>query len=169
MTRDVTSLTISDLSTFAKSLRADLLARDGIPSHATLLSAIAKAAGYDNHQHLKAAKPQAKDPQLTKARRAFDVTGNMAHWPKQTGVQGLCLYPFWAQFPPNTDLTEKEVNAVLMAGHSFGDHPLLRRSLIDHKLLTRTIDGKVYRRVERAPPPAAITLISDIRNRATSP
>ena len=169
MTRDVTSLTISDLSTFTKALRADLLARDGIPSHATLLSAIAKAAGYGNHQHLKASKPQARDPQLTKAFRAFDASGIMTHWPKQTGTQGLCLFVFWAQFAANTDLSEKDVNAVLKAGHSFGDHPLLRRSLIDHKLLTRTIDGKVYRRIERAPPPAAITLISDIRGRITSP
>lgn len=169
MTRDVTSLTISDLSTFTKALRADLLARDGIPSHATLLSAVSKAAGYDNHQHLKASKPQAKDPQLTKALRAFDAHGMMAHWPKQTGTQGLCLFVFWAQFPAHKDLSEKDVNAVLMAGHSFGDHPLLRRSLIDHKLMTRTVDGKVYRRIERAPLPAAVTLISDIRKRVTSP
>lgn len=168
MTRDVTSLTISDLSTFTKALRADLLARDGIPSHATLLSAIAKAAGYNNHQQLKASKPQARDPQLTKALRAFDGQGIMAQWPKQTGTQGLCLYVFWAQFPAQADLSEKDVNAVLMAGHSFGDHPLLRRSLIDHKLMTRTLDGKVYRRIERAPPPSAIALISDIRERATS-
>jgi len=169
MTRDVTSLIISDLSTFTKALRADLLGRDGIPSHATMLSAISKAAGYDNHQHLKATKQQTPDPQLTKALRAFDAQGIMANWPKQTGVQGLCLFVFWAQFPANTDLTEKDVNAILKAGHSFGDHPLLRRSMIDHKLLTRTVDGLVYRRIERAPQPPAMTLISDIRNRATSP
>lgn len=169
MTRDVTSLTISDLSAFAKALRADLLTRDAFPSHATLLSAIAKAAGYDNHQHLKATKQQAKDPQLTKALRAFDAAGIMSNWPKQTSTQGLCLFVFWAQLPANTDMSEKDVNAVLIAGHSFGDHPLLRRSMIDHKLVTRTIDGKVYRRIERAPPPAAITLISDIRNRFISP
>ena len=111
MTRDVTSLTISDLSAFTRALRADLLARDGIPSHATLLSAIAKAAGYGNHPHLKASKPQARDPQLTKAFRAFDASGIMAHWRKQTGTQGLCLFVFWAQFPAIYGPVRKGVNA----------------------------------------------------------
>lgn len=151
MTRDVISLTIPDLSQFTKALRADLLSRDAIPSHASLLSAISKAAGYDNHQHLKASKPQTSDPQLTKALRAFDPPGIMVHWPKQTTTQGLCLFAFWVQFPANLNLSEKEINAVLKAGHGFGDHPLLRRSLIDHKLLTRTLDGKIYRRLK---PPA---------------
>ena len=165
MTRDVISLTIPDLSGFAKALRADLLSRDGLPSHASLLTAISKAAGYDNHQHLKASKPNATDPQLTKALRAFDAQGIMQHWPKQTTTQGLCLSVFWAQFPANTKLSEKEVNAVLITGHGFGDHPLLRRSMIDHKLMTRTTDGRIYRRIERAPPPAAISLISQIKAR----
>lgn len=165
MTRDVISLTIPDVSEFAKALRADLLARDTIPGHASLLSAISKAAGFTNHQHLKASKPAPADPQLTKALRAFDTAGIMQHWPKQTTTQGLCLHVFWAQLPANTDLTEKEVNAILMAGHGFGDHPLLRRSLIDHRLVTRTVDGRVYRRIEKAPPPSAAALISQIKSR----
>lgn len=163
MTRDVIPLSIPDMSTFAKSLRADLLARDGIPSHATQLSVLAKSAGYANHQHLKASKPAKSDPQLAKALRCFDAAGIMAHWPKQTTTQGLCLHVFWAQFPANTDLSEKDVNAVLVAGHGFGDHALLRRSLIDHKLLTRTLDARIYRRIERAPSEAAIALISQVR------
>ncbi len=159
MTRDVTSLTNPDLSTFAKALRADLLGRDTMPGHAAFLSAIAKAAGYANHQHLKAAKPAPTDPQLQKALRAFSE-GIMIRWPKQTTTQGLCLWVFWARLPANSDLSEKDVNEVLKAGNSFGDHPLLRRSMIDHKLMTRTKDGRIYRRIERAPTATAKALIA---------
>lgn len=165
MTRDLIPLSIKDVSLFTKALRADLLARDTIPGHATLLSMVSKAAGFDNHQHLKATAPAKPDPKLTKALRAFDQNGIMAHWPKQTTVQGLCLAVFWAQLPANTDLSEKDINTVLIGGHSFGDHPLLRRSLIDHRLVTRTIDGRIYRRVERAPTDGATTLIADIKQR----
>ena len=155
-------LTISDVSAFAKALRADLLARDAIPGHASFLSAVAKAAGYDNHQHLKAAAPTKPDPQLAKALRVFDSAGQMTRWPKQTTTQGLCLWAFWARLPANSDLTEKDVNAVLMEGHSFGDHALLRRSMLDHKLLTRTTDGSVYRRIERSPSDTAKQLLKMI-------
>jgi hypothetical protein len=36
---------------------------------------------------------------------------------------------------------------------------LLRRELCDHDLLTRTADGRQYRRVERPPSPEALALI----------
>ena len=161
MARDIQSLTITDLSQFAKSLRADLLGRDQIPGHAAFLSAIAKAAGHGNHQQLKASAPII-DPQLKKARRVFDDNKIMTRWPKQTTTQGLCLWVFWARLPANTDLSEKDVNAVINDGHSFGDPPLLRRSMIDHKLLTRTIDGRIYRRIERAPHDTAKLLLSEL-------
>lgn len=162
MPSDVMPLTISDITSFAKALRADLLGRDEIPGHAAFLSAIAKAAGYDNHQHLRSATPAKPDPKLTKAKRVFDTAGVMTRWPKQTTTQGLCLWVFWARLPANTDLTENEVNAVLIAGNGLGDHVLLRRSMIDHKLLTRTIDGASYRHVERPPTPSAQALITGV-------
>jgi hypothetical protein len=80
-------------------------------------------------------------------------------------VQGLCLWPFWAQLPAHQDLSEKEVNAVLKGGLSFDDHVLLRRSLIDHKLATRTIDGRVYRRIEQRPTPEALALMDRLKDR----
>ena len=62
MPSDVMPLTISDITSFAKALRADLLGHDAIPGHAAFLSAFAKAAGYDNHQHLRSATPAKPDP-----------------------------------------------------------------------------------------------------------
>ena len=159
------AITINDLSTFTKSLRHSLQQTDVLPSHAAFLSLIAKAAGYKNFQHLKADTPE-KPPfdhkALDRALRVFDQ-GIMQRWPKQTKIQGLCLWAFWATLPARTDMTEKQVNAALNTRHSFGDPALLRRSLIDHRMATRTIDGKTYRRIEQAPPPEGVALIQSVQ------
>ena len=171
MPRQLQQITINDLSTFTKNLRASLQQQAGFPSHAGMLSLVAKAAGYENYQHLKAdaPAPTSTNPKssrgVARALRAFDH-GIMARWPKQTSVQGLCLWGFWAKLPANQDLTESDVNAVLIAGHSFGDHALLRRSLIDHRLVTRTKDGRTYRRIERAPPAEALLVIAAVQRPA---
>ncbi|PUB19288.1 DUF2087 domain-containing protein [Yoonia sediminilitoris] len=165
MPKEMISITITDLSAFTKDLRNALIQRDELPGHATMLGVVAKAAGYENFQHLKAARPATRTPaqskQLGKALRTFD-NGIMIRWPKQTAIQGLCLWPFWAALPARTDLSEKQVNAILNAGHSFGDHALLRRSLVDHRMVQRTKDGKIYRRIEQAPPPDAKALMAAI-------
>ncbi len=166
MPRQVQQIMINDLSTFTKSLRVALQKQDDFPSHARMLSLVAKAAGYENFQHLRAAEPAPRAPtaprSFERALRCFEQ-GSMVRWPKQTSVQGLCLWVFWAQLPAKQDLTEKQVNAVLKAGHSFGDHVLLRRSLIDHRLATRTKDGKIYRRIEQAPPADALAVITAVQ------
>jgi hypothetical protein len=161
MPRDIHAVTIADLSAFTKTLRRALLQQPAFPGHAAMLGLVAQAAGYTNFQHLKqAAPPPAKMSQrLERALRVYDA-GIMTRWPKQTAVQGLCLWPFWARLPARVDLSEQQVNAILQQGHSFGDHVLLRRSLIDHRLVTRTNDGRIYRRIEQAPPPDAITLMA---------
>lgn len=163
MPREMQSITIQDLSVFTKTLRKDLMQRDRLPGHAAMLSLVAKAAGYDNYQHLKAVKPTAMQDskQLVRALRVFE-DGIMIRWPKQTAVQGLCMWVFWARLPARVDLSEKDVNAVLQPGHSFGDHALLRRSLIDHKLVARTADGKTYRRIEKAPTADALALLQAV-------
>ncbi len=163
MPRENISLTIGDLSLFTKSLRNTLKQHDGLPSHASMLGLVAKAAGYDNYQHLKAVKPTGDAPDKNKRlERALRIwqNGVMTRWPKQTSVQELCLWVFWAALPAKQDMTEGEVNEILNAGHAFGDHALLRRSMVAHRLLQRTTDGSVYRRIERAPPADATYLIA---------
>lgn len=163
MSKDVTPLFIADVSAFAKQLRKSLAEQDSPPGHAAMLALIAKSAGYRNHQHLRATSTPALDKlALDRALRAHDPQGRMSRWPRQTKVQGLCLWPFWARMPAHKDMTEKQVNQILKDGMAdeFTDHVLLRRSLIDHKLATRTIDGKAYRRIEQAPPPEALALMA---------
>ncbi|MGX9350597.1 DUF2087 domain-containing protein [Shimia sp. W99] len=165
MSRDVTSLFIADVSAFSKTLRKTLSEQDSVPGHAAMLGLIAKAAGYQNHQHLRATPPAPvlDELALKRALRVFDDTGRMARWPKQTKVQGLCLWPFWARMPAHEDLGEKDVNAILKQGLAFEDHVLLRRSLIDHGFAERTVDGRVYRRIERKPTPEALALMARLR------
>lgn len=155
MSRSPLPLVIEDVSDFAQALRKNL--SDTNLSQSQALQLIARAAGYRNHQEFKAKTVEANalDDLATKrvkdALRVFDDAGVMIRWPQKTSVQRLCLAWFWSRLPARRDLTEKEVNEVLKAGEQFGDHVLLRRSLIDHKLVTRTIDGRSYRRIERQP------------------
>ncbi|MBO9476866.1 DUF2087 domain-containing protein [Shimia sp. R11_0] len=167
MSKDVIPLYVADVSAFTKTLRAALSDRDSLPGHATMLTLVAKAAGFQNHQHLKAdtsaTAPTLDELALKRALRVFDENGLMNRWPKWTKVQGLCLWPFWARLPAHQDISEKQVNEVLKAGLGFDDHVLLRRSLIDHKLATRTIDGRVYRRIEQRPTPEALALMKRLK------
>lgn len=121
---------------------------------------IARAAGFRNYQQLKAETPQpAPSKTVARALRNFDGQGRMLAWPAQTKLQGLCLWRFWAMLAPGRDYPEAELNAALKDWHLFGEHVLLRRSLIDHGLACRAKDGSWYRRIEQAPPAEALAMI----------
>ena len=92
----------------------------------------------------------------------------MIRWPRGYVRQGLCLWVFWDALPDG-DLSESAVNAVLKAGEAFGDHVILRRSLVDHHLVARTPDGRLYRRILRDVPPDAKALIAEIAKRREKP
>ncbi len=166
MSRDVTPLYIDDLSSFTKSLRHSLSEQETTPTHAALMNIIAKAAGARNYQHLKSKSPTPQaSADVTRALRYFDEAGLMTQWPANTKIQGLCLWPFWARLAPRQSMNEKEINAVLKAGCGFGDHVLMRRSLIDHGLVTRETDGSAYLRVEQTPSTDALAMIRSLPNR----
>lgn len=168
MARDETPLYIADISAFSKNLRAALGRRDTLPGHLEMLGLIASASGFRNYQQLRANAPET--PALTgaasKAVRVFDANGRMARWPGQTTVQGLCLWVVWHRFPAGRDMSEPEVNELLRAAGTFGDHVLMRRSLIDHKLVTRSRDGRVYRRIEQRPPDEARAVLRAVLRRS---
>jgi len=169
MSRSQLPLLVEDVSTFATQLRRSWPSEP--PGQSQALTLIARAAGYRNHQHLRAQAPRdavpdpAAQKRIKEALRVFDADGIMIRWPKKTSVQRLCLLWFWSRLPGRCDLTEPEVNAVLQAGEAFGDHVLLRRSLIDHGFVKRTIDGKTYRRVEAAPSAEERSLIRSLSER----
>ncbi|SEW14995.1 hypothetical protein SAMN04488515_1288 [Cognatiyoonia koreensis] len=169
MPRSQIPLVIEDASAFARNLRQDW-PREPL-GQAEMLARIAKAAGYRNHQHLKAETPEEqpldKDAQkrITDALRVFSNDAIMVRWPQKTSVQRLCLMWFWSRIPGRIDLTENQVNDILRAGERFGDHVLLRRSLIDQKLVKRSIDGSVYRRIEQRPRPEERQFLRNLSER----
>lgn len=90
--------------------------------------------------------------------RHFDSEGRLIRWPGKFSLRGACLWVLWSRLPSGKVLNETQVNDLLRAAHTFGDHALLRRELFDAGLVARTPDGREYRRVEQRPTPEALAL-----------
>jgi hypothetical protein len=167
-----------DISALARSLRDQLSNCDHTPGHVELLNMLARSTGHRNFQSLRAQAaaddllhqaqrgPEPVDYVLVKRLAAyFDAQGRLASWPAKSSLQEVCLWVFWSKLPPRQALTESQLSAQIRADHLFGDHALLRRELCDHGLVTRTPDGREYRRVERQPTPEAKALIRHLTAR----
>lgn len=172
MSRTHLSFTTPDVSAFARALAAQLAEHDGRPGHVELLNMVARAGGFGNFQHFRAqaetlerleAPAPAPVPvdtaRLARIVRYFDAAGRLIRWPGKASHRPDCLWVMWSRLPARTVLHEREINARLAEEHLFGDHALLRRELVDGGWMKRTIDGREYRRLEKAPPPEATALI----------
>ena len=176
MTRQTMTLGTDDLSAFTRMLARQL--GPEAPSHLRLMNMLARAAGYANVQHLRAAQAATRrlarpvsdtpvDARLVeRALAQFDGAGRLRRWPARRAVQDVALWAMWAALPARHTLTEREVNDLLRARHLFGDPATLRRCLIGAGLLTRRPDGSDYRRIERAPSPEARALLDHLARRA---
>lgn len=167
-----------DISAVARSLRGQLANCDHPPGHVELLNMLARSAGCRNFQHFRA-QAAARD-HLAKAApgpapvdhvllqrltRYFDEAGRLIRWPSKFSHRAPCLWVIWSKLPPRQAFTESGINQALGALHLFGDHALLRRELCDSGMMTRTRDGRDYRRVERCPPAEALALIRHLSRR----
>ncbi|MDO3434667.1 DUF2087 domain-containing protein [Rhizobium sp. CBN3] len=176
MSRKLIPLQVSNASAFAKSLRLQLSAHEGLPSHLQFLNMLARAAGYGNFQSLRAqtdlvdsealpptaapvADPAVDRKHIARVQRRFDQKLRLIRWPSRRMDQITALWILWSYIPSAREMSEKEVNALLRDRHLFGDHALLRRELCDLGLMRRTRDGSVYRRVERSMPINAATIL----------
>lgn len=176
MTRTQLPLAIEDLSTFTRALHAQIAATPE-PGHLSLMNMLARAAGFRNLQHLQAsvkaaealARPAPRTADLTRvaqALRFFDAQGRLATWPSKTTIQHLCLWALWARLPQHESLTERQFSAHLNRWHLFGDPAILRRTLWELKLISRSPDCQDYRRIDQPPPPEALALIRQLHDRA---
>lgn len=179
MTRTAVPLRVDDLSPFAKTLRHSLAQHEGVPSHVELLNLLAKAAGFANYQHLRAnagtagrlaaatePSPPADLAQVERVARYFDDQGVLMSWPARFNLQTLSQWVFWSRVPADTAFTEREISELIRHWHDFGDHALIRRAMVDARMLERTVDGREYRRIERAPPPELKPLLAHLAARA---
>jgi len=177
MSRTLLPFHSEDISALARSLKGQLAKCESQPGHLELLNMLVRANGYRNFQHYRAQltardrlespppapKPDAVD--LVRVRqllRLFDPQGKLVHWPSRRSRQELCLWVIWSKLPARQVFSEKEINLLLNENHLFGDHALLRRWLCDYGMLTRTRDGREYRRVEKRPPAEAVELIGRV-------
>lgn len=171
---------VADITALARSLREQLGRLDHAPSHVEMLNMLARANGHANFQHLRAAaaaqsRLTAAEPdepvdhaRIEKVIRHFDAAGTMIRWPSKTNHQTLCLWVIWSRIPAEQRFSEHEINQFIIDAHSFGDHALLRRSMVDARMLARTPDGRLYRRIEKKPDPDALALLSAVARRANT-
>lgn len=167
MTREAIPLYIDDLSDFARHLAREL--PDTMP-HQSWLNLLARAGGKKNWQHLRAShgitdpEPAPDLNQVKRALRHFDEAGRMTRIPTRRGMQILAVWAIWARLPKGTPLSERALSARIDALCCFHDAAQIRRTLIEAGLMTRTLDGSRYDRVEQAPPPEARALIARLRD-----
>jgi hypothetical protein len=156
-----------DLSSFARALGAVLkerhTRRQEPPGHVETLNLVARALGHRNAQSLRAAlksaprlapaapAPLALSDNARKALTQFDAQGRLVRWPHKFTVQRMAMWVLWTHFDAKRIYTEKEVNSILKALNTFGDHVTLRRELINHQLLTRKSDCSEYRKLPARP------------------
>jgi len=184
MPREAVSFVVPDLSLFARSLARALAEREATerPGHVEMLNLIARAAGHRNVQALRAslaapAAPLAAEDQAPalplsdNARRTlkqFDTRSRLVRWPSKYTIQKLAMWVLWTRFDSRRVYTEKQVNAVLMAANTFGDHVTLRRELVDHHLLARKSDGSEYWKLPARPDAETRALLAAWRARQRS-
>ncbi|MCY6382925.1 DUF2087 domain-containing protein [Hoeflea prorocentri] len=178
MTKNPISMCVNDMTVFTRVLSRQL--GETSPSHLALMNMVARAAGFQNVQHMRAASAAAKrlDNQtesvvadarcVERTLHQFDNCGRLLQWPAKRSVQTLALWALWATLPANKVLDEQALNDHLAQEHLFKDPATVRRTMISCGLLSRKKDGTDYRRIEQQPPVEAKALINvlSIRRRA---
>lgn len=178
MSRTVFPYQVADIAAVARSLKAQWAEEPRPPGHVELLNMLARAAGYRNFQHYRAQvlavdaleAPPAAAPVVDYAKvqrwlRYFGPDGRFVRWPTKFSDQEPCLWVLWSRVPARETFTERQVNQVLNGFHGFGDPALLRRALVEHRLMARKPDCTAYWRVEQEPPAEMRALIRAVTSR----
>lgn len=182
--RERVPLHCDDLSQFAKTLRQQLgehlqKSPGAAPSHVQLLNMLARAAGHRSVQALRAQATLTRTPTVpapapaptpatlsahaAKALTQFDEHGRLSRWPYKFVVQRLAMWGLWLRFDSNRTYTEREVNEILKAWTTYGDHVTPRRELVEMKLLGRKPDCSVYWKEPQRPTDEVRALLQALR------
>lgn len=99
-------LRADDLTTFVRALSDQL--GDASSSHLTLINMAARAAGYQNVQHMRSAhaaeqrlervsqETPADARTVERALHQFDNLARLKRWPSKRSIQTLALWALWA-------------------------------------------------------------------------
>lgn len=74
----------------------------------------------------------------------LEENGKIKTWPSKRDKKYAVLEYLSTKFEAGIFYTEKQVNENIKQWHTFGDFFLLRRELVDKKLIYRTDDGSKY-------------------------
>lgn len=92
---------------------------------------------------------------VDKLKPFLDGAGQVKQMPAKRKMQNLVLWYLASQLPEGP-YTERELNELLLARHTFGDPCTLRRDLYDGGFLDRTPDGRQYWKRAEQPTPAQL-------------
>ena len=81
--------------------------------------------------------------------RFLDEEGKIRVYPSKRKKKIYVLEFLIEKFEMNRKYSEKEINEIIDNSHTFNDICILRRELIDNKLLGRERDGSVYWRIDK--------------------
>ena len=74
----------------------------------------------------------------------LDERGFIAQWPAKPAKKFAVTYHLGHAFKEGRRYTEREINEIIQANHTFNDYFLLRRELVEWGVLCRTRDGSAY-------------------------
>lgn len=83
---------------------------------------------------------------MESVQKYLDKNGKIKVWPKRNADKEVVIAYLSTKFTPQKTYSEKDVNEIINLNHTFADHTLLRRELIERNYLTRTPDCKEYKK-----------------------
>lgn len=99
---------------------------------------------------------------VRKALNQFDEKGRLRRLPSKYSILQLVVWGIWIYFEDGRKYSEREVNQILNAKHTFKDQSTLRRELVNMKLLGRKSDCSEYWREAAQPTDDAKNLIVEL-------
>lgn len=88
---------------------------------------------------------------LSEINKFQDSEGRLTLFPAKRRNKVIALIYLATKFEPGVTYTEKQINEIIEANHTFQDKWLLRRELINKGLLCRLTDGSKYWLPEESP------------------
>jgi hypothetical protein len=111
------------------------------------------------------AAPTPLSPNAAKALTQFDAWGRLSRWPHKFSVQRLAMWALWTRFEAGRRYRERDVNAILKAWTTWGDHVTPRRELVEMGLLGRESDCSAYWKCAQQPNEDVRALLRALRAR----
>ncbi|HAS73041.1 MAG TPA: transcriptional regulator [Clostridiales bacterium UBA8960] len=78
----------------------------------------------------------------------MDDQGRITKWPKKQALKIEVIKYIAEKFEAGRYYTEKEVNEIISSWHTYGDYFMLRRGMVDCRLMARTKDGAQYWKID---------------------